>query len=129
MDARALWLDRALVVGPYVALCLSKAEFRACLKRLQYPGETPDFLKTDRANATVHFIDNPDGQLCALVCLGSTAGRTPLEIAGLLVHEAVHIWQEFCDSIGERGPSREFEAYSIQCIAQRLMESFAQRAA
>lgn len=40
------------------------------------------------------------------------------------MHEAVHIWQEMREKIGERFPSAEFEAYAIQRIAQNLMHSF-----
>jgi hypothetical protein len=57
--------------------------------------------------------------------LGSVAeGITGLQVAALLVHEAVHVWQLFRESIGEHGPSKEFEAYSIQAISQRLMERY-----
>ena len=40
----------------------------------------------------------------------------------MLLHEAVHIWQIVKRRMGEREPSVEFEAYSIQAIAQDLLK-------
>jgi hypothetical protein len=48
----------------------------------------------------------------------------PIENAVLLVHEAVHIWQIFCQSIGEKNPSDEFMAYTIQNITHRLYHAY-----
>ena len=53
--------------------------------------------------------------------------RPQCQIAGLLVHESVHIWQEWCAYYGESDPGREQEAYAIQSIAQELMAEFARR--
>jgi hypothetical protein len=50
-------------------------------------------------------------------------------VAGLLVHEAVHVFQRYCEHIGERRPGAEQEAYGIQAIAQELMQSFAEQSA
>ena len=47
-----------------------------------------------------------------------------VQIAAMLVHEAVHVWQTIRRSIGETSPSSEFEAYSIQHIAQELMSRY-----
>ena len=62
------------------------------------------------------------------MCLRDWKGRNPIEVAGLLVHEAVHVWQGYCIDIGEREPGKEQEAYGIQAIAQELMAEFARRA-
>lgn len=42
----------------------------------------------------------------------------------LLVHEAVHCFQFLCMTIGEREPSIEFEAYTIQDISTFLFNAF-----
>ena len=50
--------------------------------------------------------------------------RSLIEVHGLLLHEAVHIWQRIKQRMNERDPSTEFEAYSIQAIAQDLFAMF-----
>lgn len=76
------------------------------------------------SDATMHTFDHEDGGAVCIVCLHEWQGRSPVEVAGLLIHEAVHIWQTYCDLIGERAPGREQEAYGIQAIAQELMAAF-----
>ncbi|WP_151829183.1 hypothetical protein [Acinetobacter nosocomialis] len=60
----------------------------------------------------------------AIVQIGDTADKGQIQVYGLLLHEAVHIWQIVKRRMGEREPSVEFEAYSIQAIAQDLFEMF-----
>jgi hypothetical protein len=43
---------------------------------------------------------------------------------GLLVHEATHVWQHICESIGETKPSVEFEAYAMQSIVSNLLTAY-----
>lgn len=120
------WLDRTLVKGLFVTLCLSQEEFTKELKRLGINYHV-DFLPTSHANAAAQFLDSPDGKRCAIVCLGDTSGVEPIQVAGMLVHEAVHIFDEFCETIGEKTPSSEFMAYSIQSISSALMYEYARR--
>lgn len=62
--------------------------------------------------------------MICLVNVGPLKGYSKHEINSTLCHEATHVWQAHEDSIGEVNTSREFEAYSIQAIAQTLMEAF-----
>lgn len=121
------WFDGSLVQGAYqYRLCLNEKDFHAELKRLKVPvHDWPPFLNSQRANATCHYLENNNNQL-AIVCMdyAHAKKRHKVEVYGLLVHEAVHIWQECMDSIGEKEPSSEFEAYSIQRIAQDLIYSY-----
>ncbi|MFA3362230.1 hypothetical protein KWF35_10520 [Acinetobacter baumannii] len=79
------------------------------------------FLSTEGAAAQVDFYS--DGAY-AVVQLGDTSERNLIEVYGLLLHEAVHVWQKVKKLMGEKEPSSEFEAYSIQAIAQDLFEMY-----
>lgn len=122
-----VWAHRTLVTSPYhYGLCTSKKQFNAEMKYLKIPKrERPVFLPKGK-DAAVQFFQSAPGIECAIVCLGSTKGRPFVEVAGLLVHEAVHIWQWFREGLNENNPSSEFEAYSIQSIAVQLMHLYEQ---
>ncbi|EOH6307403.1 MULTISPECIES: hypothetical protein [Acinetobacter] len=60
----------------------------------------------------------------AIVQIGDTEDKDQIQVYGLLVHEAVHIWQIVKRRMGEREPSVGCEAYSIRAIAQDLFEMF-----
>lgn len=85
----------------------------------------------DVKDKQAYFLDNgADAQVTwfeggrkQIVQLGSTEGIDPVAVVGLLAHESVHVWQAIRNYIGEKEPSREFEAYSIQRILQDLLWS------
>lgn len=119
------YLDRSLVWAKYrYALCLDENDYHKELKRLRINSPNP-FLNSS-CNATTHIFENGETFVC-IVCMKVQKGITPIQIAGLLVHEAVHIFQNNCDAMGEREPSEEFEAYSIQWLSQELMESYVEQ--
>lgn len=104
-------------------LCATKKRFKKYLKRLRIDKRLwPDFTLNKQSNATTHFFENNStGKTAALVCIGGTDDATDIQVMSLIVHEAVHVWQEIKDNIGEKYPSTEFEAYAIQVISQSLM--------
>lgn len=107
-----------------MAVCLSEEGFIREMKRMRIPKEMrPNWVLNKHSDATAHFFENDKG-IAVVVCLRGWENRDPLEVAGLIVHEAVHIWQEVRSAIGEKNPSSEFEAYSIQSISQSLMSGF-----
>jgi hypothetical protein len=121
------WLDRRIAApGPYLTLCLTEEEYAQAMAHLRIKSFAP-WISTPQARATMHPVNTPSGDLCCVVCLSDYAGRDPVELAGILVHEAVHIWQEYCDWYGENKPGSEQEAYAIQAISQELMAEFARR--
>ena len=118
------WLDRSLILGPYLTLCLSQTELDevCCHLKMKEP------LTIPQVNACVFTIKNTkDGRSACIVCLPILLGKHLVEIMGLLVHESMHIWQEVRRFIGEDNPSKEFEAYALQNISQTLVEEFLSR--
>lgn len=83
--------------------------------------EADQFLSIEGAAAQVDYYQ---GGAYAVVQLGDTSERDLIEVYGLLLHEAVHVWQKVRRLMGEREPSTEFEAYSIQAIAQDLFKMY-----
>lgn len=121
------WLDRRIACpGPYLALCLSQEEWEVAARHLKIkdPGS---WMGSDNADATTQLCNGPNGGLCCVICIRVESGRNPIEVAGLLVHEAVHVWQAYIDRIGEKNPGIEQEAYAVQSIAQELMAEYARR--
>lgn len=118
------WRDRRIAApGPHLCLCLNEATFHAALAHCGVK-DRPGFMHNNHSHATTHYLEDKDGQAVCIVTLGPWTSRSPVEVAGLLVHEAVHVWQQYCGRIGEHRPGVEQEAYGIQSIAQELMQSF-----
>jgi len=125
MSKKPAWCNRGMIESPfYTAVCLSEEAFHRALKQMKLPKKDwPSFMQSRYADATVHMFDSGRSH-AAIVCMRGWEGREPIEIAGLLVHEATHMWQEYCEQIGEHSPSKEFEAYGIQALSQSLMQGF-----
>ena len=125
------WLDRELTRCSYhYTLCLSQEEFTH-LARLNGMDNPPAFVSRN-GHATTHFYTpgNPEHPSIAFVCMPHPhpANPTPIQVAALLCHEAVHIWQKHAAYIGSwNDHGDEEEAYAIQNIAQALMEEYARR--
>lgn len=116
------WLDRRIACpGPYLALCTSEKQYKKILKHLKI--KTNNLWINSKANATTHVFDNNSGELCCVVCIDAKHNNK-VEAYGLLVHEAVHVWQEYVQRIGEHTPGNEQMAYGIQSISQELINEF-----
>jgi len=125
-NKRVEWLDRRIASpGPYLALCLDEQKFLEACEQIRCT--PPPFIPNQWSDAAAHYFEAAIG-LVVIVCMKGWQGRNPIEVAGLLVHEAVHVWQEYADRIGEKQPGREQEAYAIQAISQELMDSFSRQA-
>lgn len=121
---KSKWLDRSLFISShYFTLCTTEKQYQKILKHLGMPkSERPPFLLNWHADATAHYFENQSaGKKSVVVCLGSTEGKDLIQVYALLVHEAVHIWQQVKADYGETSPSPELEAYAIQNLSQALM--------
>jgi len=121
----AYWMDRDLILSPlYIGLCLSEEQFNATLRRLKLDKRKwPDWV-TGGFSGSTHFLEKDDGKKVCIVCIDCAPDTEYYATIGLLIHEAIHIWQEICVQINEHEPSSEFEAYSVQMIAQNLIATW-----
>lgn len=125
--SKQIWRDRATMLAPYFGLVLSEEDFQYEMDVAKIPMHHRGRWVREGSSATCHTYANEDGKMVCLVAMEGWEKATAIQIVGLLIHEAVHIWQSMCENIGENEPSREFEAYSIQWISQELMESFSEQ--
>lgn len=121
---KVAWINTWLVDSPYyIGLCKSEEGFKRELKRLSVPRDSwPEWIPK-RKDGSTHCFESKDGRLCVIICIRKAKGHE-LDAIGLLIHEAVHAWQEIREELGEDNPSSEFEAYSIQAISQRLIAEY-----
>lgn len=114
------WLDRSLVNGPYLCLCLTEDDLKAVCKHLKVELEWPT------SAGSCYELESGD-KLACVVTINNVVGRYLEEIVGLLAHEATHAKQYAMKFIGEKSPSSEFEAYTMQNITQNLLEELLRR--
>jgi hypothetical protein len=120
------WCNRTLVSSPWnYCLVLTQKEFDRILKKHKISDIEPDDERLSNAAATVSFYTTHKGCRIAIVKMGENYKKySKIQIYGLLVHEGTHIWQAVRETLFEDEPSSEFEAYSVQKIAQELMWAF-----
>lgn len=116
---RVVWIDRGWQPVE-IGFCPSETAWKREMKAKGWPG-TP-YPEND-ASAT-HFTH--DGQFLVLVALAEDVEKrfSRVVIAGLLAHEATHVWQHVRRQMQEAEPSIEFEAYAIQAIFQSLYQAW-----
>jgi hypothetical protein len=120
--SKVKWIDRELIRSQvYYCLCTTEKQYLKEVKRLKVP--YPDPWLVEGSTGTAHFFDY-EGSVAAVVTMAIDPKRSMLEHEALLIHEAVHIYQEICRKMREKMPGKEFEAYSIQRIALNLLHKF-----
>ena len=122
----AVWIERAIIESPFcVGLCQTEKQFKNELKRLGVSESEAVQWVTDGKDATVtEFSGTKKHEKCFLVGIKQDKTTRPIETIGLLVHEAVHVWQRIREDINEDKPSTEFEAYAIQNLSIRLIDAY-----
>ena len=121
------WFSQSLLRGRVkYALCTNQAEFDELLKKLK---QQPEACLPNNEQALTHSFEKPGRAKIpyVVVCLDITRKQAVEKYYATLIHEGVHVWQEFCEFIGEEKPSAEFEAYSIERIAYNLIMEYQRR--
>lgn len=121
MKNRVVWLDRGwqpVLIG----FCPSEKAWRCEMKRLRCKDEP--YPQSD--GRCTRFEASKNNHECIIVTVrdGSEFDHSLIEMVGLIVHEATHVWQFILESIGEGKPSAELEAYSMQAIVQAILTAF-----
>lgn len=118
------WLNRQIAPSlPYLTLCLSQEEFDRVLKYIKYTKEKLPFV-TDGYDAKVYHLNHEDGDKICVVCMKIDKTKSVVQHISLLVHESMHIWREYKESINENYPAAEQEAYAVQFISQELITEY-----
>ena len=112
---------------PHLALCLSEKAFLKIIKKLGNKESLAWVREGD--DSTVHFLYNHKNEPVCVVCVGACEGADDLQIFGLLAHEAMHVIQEWRESVGGRNRiasvfERETEAYALHRIFQNLLYEY-----
>jgi hypothetical protein len=122
----AIWIDRTIIESPYcIGLVQTETQYRHELKRLKVDDYAScEWIAKDKDANVTEIIKKDGNEQCFIVSIRKNKDTKPIEIIGLLIHEAVHCWQMIVRHMGEDQPSAEFEAYSIQSIAQKLIDAY-----
>ncbi len=128
-ESATRWCDRNLVESPfrYALVTSEDAYYEECAKFGVSRMEAGVWLGKDSGATTSHLVNDAGDKLIIVSIDAARAiakSHSGIQVAALLVHEAVHVFQAVCRQIGEDSPSSEFEAYSVQWIAQELMEQY-----
>ena len=124
MKPKNKWLDRRVAKpAPYLTLVLTEKELHETCKKI-----TPHYVQFPEYGATCFQLEKEGDRFC-VIALSEHAQKNnnAIEVAGMLVHEAVHTWQYYAEKMGETRPGDEQEAYAIQAISQELLAEYARR--
>jgi len=115
---KVIWCDRGWMPY-YYGFCPNERAWRREMKRLGVPKPPP----YPAINGACTNLETKDGKHCSIITIGHEK-RPAVQVVGLLAHEGMHVWRAIRESIGEREPSSEFEAYAIQAITQDLITAY-----
>ena len=118
------WLNPTLLTCDHVGICFNERDFHRELRRMKVPAHQWSSWLTEGALATTHHLTSEKGNRASIVCTPIRKDWEGVEVAALLVHEAMHVLQEHFDYIGETAVGRETQAYAIQNISARLMAAY-----
>lgn len=121
------WLDRTMLRGPHLALATSQKGLRKLLRDLKMAEDSVPWDLAHSVAAACRFFRRGDGDGPPdLVIVLIPPGLKRREAALRLAHEAVHIYQAWCERVGEVRESRvtEAEAYCIENLSRTLLKAY-----
>jgi hypothetical protein len=118
------WLNNTLIEGDHLCACFTEQDYYKLLKSLKIPVADWDRWLMQDALATTHYFTTPKNSRLTVVCIPVKPEADGVDVATLLVHEAVHVVQEYFRYIGEDNPGSEIEAYAIQNVSASLMRAY-----
>jgi hypothetical protein len=122
MKDRVIWFDCGFLPTK-VGFAPSKSAWDSEMKRLN-AGVEPYPVTDAKCSA---FDNRTSNMMAVIITVGDhiDAKADAIGIIGLLVHEVIHAWQWIKRDIGERKPSKEFEAYAVQHMTMLLIDAYA----
>lgn len=121
MTTPSFLTNQVTLPGLSLALCINETEFMAFLKENDLPKRAWD-IKLGGA-CTYGFMD----EQAVVVGINVGPAQEDIEIARTLVHEAVHVFQMWCEYYGETAPGVEQQAYTIDYFSGILLTEFSER--
>lgn len=117
---RVIWCNRGWLPYSY-GFCPNESAWHREVKRLRISSDV-SYPTSD--GCCTHLERNGEEHGAATIVTIGHIKRPTSVVIGLIVHEAMHVWRQMRETIGEREPSAEFEAYSIQNIAGNLIAAY-----
>jgi hypothetical protein len=118
------WLSRTIIEGDFLQVCTTEADYYRTLRYLKVPISDWDRWLMAESLATTHYFNTPKGSRVTIVCIPVKPAEDGIDVATLLVHEAVHVVQEYFRYICEDNPGNEIQAYAIQNVSASLMRAY-----
>lgn len=129
---KARWADPCVLQAQlWYTVVTTEKMFQREMRKMGYSKEmTRDTNWLAGGGACVQKFDNAadDGRHVLLVSI-KPIPSDPTQVMGLLVHEAVHVWEHILEALGEKQPSSEMQAYGIQGIFLQLFQEYARQTA
>jgi hypothetical protein len=119
MRHKMVWCETFLRIRHHYGFCPSEKAWNALAKSSRR--ELGSYPANRTAAMTTLFQDTKNK---TRTCIVTVAVQPPFQIVGLLSHEAMHVWRDIREGIGEESPSSEFEAYAMQNIFEELLTAY-----
>lgn len=101
--------------------CPSKKAWTRLMRRLKVKDPAP----YPEVAGSCTQIRRDDGEVVVIVTVHERMDdANPIAIAGVIVHEATHVFQFICEAVGEEEPGRETQAYAMQNIVMGLLDAY-----